>query len=215
MTINGRLLLLVAATGLFIRVWNANDQSRSRFVTRTRSQTAVACPPNPAPATNGTAVVHQQVSMTTSTTASAEELWTRDNCPIPLPAGLTGGSYRVVDDTGRVARLELAAADAEILEEILREILGTNSREVPADFHMTSVGTRRWYFIRLQTPIAVDVQKGAPNAVGDAASATESHPKPFLNRKFDFTGYVTSSASDESVIDEIARPDPPELPVPR
>ena len=215
MTINGRLLLLVVATGFFVRVWSANDQSRSRCVMRTRSQVAVVCPPHPALVAPGNAVMHKSVSSTTPATASAEETWTVAGCPIPLPVGIAAGKYRVVDDTGRVARLAIAAAD--------RAVVDTNPREVPADFHMTSVGTRRWYFIRLQTPIAVNVGEGAQHAIGDVAPETQSSPSPFLNRKFDFTGYVTSSPSDESVgesvgesvIDEIARPDPPELPVPR
>lgn len=213
MTINGHLILLVVATGAFVRVWNANDQSRSRSVTRT--QTAAVCPADPEPANTEMAVVHQPVAVSVSATATSEQVWTRDNCPIPLPAGITGGSYRVVDDTGCVARLELAAADAEILEEILKEILGTNSREVPADFHMTSVGPRRWYFIRLQTPVAVDVRERTQSAVGIAAPETESNPRPFLNRKFDFTGYVTSQRKDELAGEEVARPESPGLPVPR
>ena len=212
MTINGRLLLLVVATGFFVRVWSANDQSRSRSVMRTRSQAAVVCPPNPTPVTAVIAAVHQPVSATTSATGTAEEIWTPVGCPIPLPAGMTVGNYRVVDDTGRVARLEIAAADGAIAD--------TNPSEVSADFHMTSVGTRRWYFIRLQTSIALNAGEGTHNAAGDAAPETQLNPRPFLNRKFDFTGYVTSSRSDESVIgesviEEIARPDPPELPVPR
>jgi hypothetical protein len=212
MTINGHLLLLVVATGLFVRVWNANDQSRSRMVMRTQSQTAVACPPNPVPVTNRTAVVHQPDSVSVTTTAQAEEVWTAANCPIPLPAGITAGNYRVVDDTGRVARLEIAASSDVIAV--------ANPREVSADFHLMSVDNRRWYFIRLQSPIALDVRDDASNSVGDALPEIESNACPFLNRKFDFSGYVTSSLSDESVIDEtvieeIARPDPPELPVSR
>src|SRR5579872_7483105 len=195
MTINGHLLLLIVATGLFVRVWSANDQSRSRFVTRGRSSAAVASPPNPSPIRPGRVVAQQTTSATTcsamtSAHASDEQTWTRENCPIPLPAGITGGSYRVVDDTGRVARLDIAAADAETLGEILREILGTNSREVPADFYTTSVGTRRWYFIRLQTATILDAVDGGDSSTDVVAAETASGPQPFLNRKFDFTGYV-------------------------
>lgn len=213
MTINGHLLLLVVATGLFVRIWSANDQSRPCSVTR--SQTAATWRLDRELATTGTLAMHQPVSASASAKGTAEVIWTRDNCPIPLPAGITGGSYRVVDDAGCVARLELAAADAEILEEILREILGTNSREVPADFHMTSVGPRRWYFIRLQTPVAIDVRDRAQSIVGNAAPETDSSPRPFLNRKFDFTGYATSQRKDELAGEEVARPESPGLPVPR
>lgn len=207
MTINGRLLLLVVATGLFVRIWSANDQSKSRFVPRTRSQTAVASPPDPAAIFSGYAVVHQPVSAGATTTGPAEDVWTGANCPIPLPVGISAGNYRVVDDTGRVARLEIAGAEGERIV--------ANTREVPADFHLMSVDNRRWYFIRLQAPIAKDVRDSTHSAIGDSVPETGSNPRPFQNRKFDFTGYVTSSRSGESAIEEIARPDPLELPVTR
>lgn len=235
MTINGRLLLLVVATGLFVRVWSASDHTRSRPVIRTQSRAAVACPPNPAPATPAPAVMHQPVSATRSVSPAPEEIWTPADCPILVPAGMTAGSYRVVDDTGRVARLEIASAGGTAS--------GTDVREVPADFHMTSAGARRWYFIRLQTPVAMDVGDRAINVDVivdvhvdadvhvnidvDAAAVpeTETNPAPFVNPKFDFSGYVTSSPVDEvvevetaiseSVNEEIARPDSPDLPVPR
>ena len=219
MTINGRLLLLVVATGAFVRVWSANDQSRSRPVMRTQSQAAVACPPNPKPVASGTAAMHQPVSATVSVAVTDEEAWTVADCPIPLPAGITAGSYRVVDDTGRVARLEVAAA--------LGSVADASRREVSADFHLTSIGGRRWYFIRLQTPIALETPTATEmsaallDASSDAAREAASEPCQFQNRKFDFTGYVTSSqpadapTGVESVSEEIARPDPPELPVPR
>src|SRR5580765_7012787 len=102
MTINGHLLLLVVATGLFVRIWSTNDQSRPRSMTR--PQTAAAWRLDEESAKPVTAVMHQPVSVSVSAKGTAEEIWTRDNCPIPLPAGITGGSYRVVDDTGCVAR---------------------------------------------------------------------------------------------------------------
>jgi hypothetical protein len=213
MTINGRLLLLVVATGVFVRVWSANDQSRSRPVMRTQSQTAVACPPNPEPVTSGTAAMYQPVSATVSVAATAEEAWTVADCPIPLPAGITAGSYRVVDDTGRVARIEIGMSDSPVAD--------VNLREVPAGFHVSSVGARRWYFIRLQTPTATEMSAALLDASSDAARETASEPCRFQNRKFDFTGYLATSELDDtstsgqSINEEIARPDPPELPVPR
>jgi hypothetical protein len=121
-----------------------------------------------------------------------------------MPAGLPVGNYRVVDDTGRVARLEIATTDCAPDD--------ANRCGPPADFHMTSVGTRRWYFIRLQAG------DGTDNTVGESASEIQHSPRPFLNRKFDFTGYMISNRQDEpvvdgSVIEQVVRPDPPELPV--
>ena len=212
MTINGHLLLLVAATGLFVRVWNTNGHAKVSPVKTARIQPAVVCPLQPEPIAMSIVVVHQPVSVSTAATGPAEEVWTAANSPIPLPAGIAAGNYRVVDDTGRVARLAIAAAESAIA--------GENSREAAADFHLMSVDNRRWYFIRLQSPVALDVRDGTPNEVGDTATETEGNSCPFLNRKFDFSGYDTSSLSDESVrdesvIEEIARPDPPELPVSR
>jgi hypothetical protein len=212
MTINGHLLLLVAATGLFVRVWNANGQTKFSPVTSARIQPAIARPLQPQPVATSTAVVHLPVSVSTQTTGPAEEVWTVGNSPIPLPAGIAAGNYRVVDDTGRVARLEIAAAD------IATD--AASSSEAAADFYLMNVDNRRWYFIRLQSPVAVDVRNGARDAVSDSAPETEGTGCPFLNRKFDFSGYDTSSLSDESTVDEsateeIARPDPPELPVSR
>jgi len=218
MTINGHLLLLVLATGVFVRIWNANSHTHFSPVTHVTRQTGVVSLRGPAPVMSAVTVVHQPASVTTVTAAPAEENWTLASCPIPLPAGIAVGTYRVVDDTGRVARLEVAAGDTVSDGTDPRAV--PNSPEVRASFNIVSFGTQRWYFIRLQTPVALDVRESRPDAIDEAASEAESNACPFQNRKFDFSGYETSSrpkepAADGTVSEEIARPDSPELPISR
>lgn len=218
MTINGHLLLLVLATGVFVRLWNANSHTQFNPITRAPRQTVVASLPEQAPIVFPTAVMHDSLAVSTQQTVPAEENWTPANCPIPLPAGISVGTYRVVDDTGRVARLEVATGDVASGNTDPCEV--PNSPEVRASFNIVSFGTQRWYFIRLQTPVAFDVRDSRQDAIDDAASEAESNACPFQNRKFDFSGYETSSQQDElaigeTVSDEIARPDPPELPISR
>jgi hypothetical protein len=245
MTINGHLLLLVLATGAFVRVWNANSHLQISSVARTTRQMAVASAAEPAPLASATAPVpqskgvHQTVSASVTTAAPAEENWTAANCPIPLPTGISAGTYRVVDDTGRVARLEIAGTDDATVDtnrqaipnrrEVLRREVPSRRevlrREVAVDFNIVSIGTHRWYFIRLQAPVAIDMREKSENEIGAAEIDIESDACPFRNRKFDFRGYETSSQPDESDIgasvvgellgEEITRPDSPDLPISR
>jgi hypothetical protein len=233
MSTNGRLLLLVLVTGLFIRVWMVNNRTRQRNLPATRSQVAIRLPPpDPTEAARARDLVVRPVSMVRQSVdpadeafrppisifripgfspASMEETWTEANCPIPLPAGIGNGSWRVVDDTGRVARLEVASVSSENL--------GTDARVVEPDFCMTSVGSKRWYFIRLRQPVIAE-QPAVPlpedPAYGaNAHSATGAERPLFMNRKFDFTGYVPQNRDASPDPEEIARPEPPDLPVPR
>src|SRR4029079_10838208 len=115
MTINEQRLLLVVASGLFVRLWSTNDRQRPPAVWRTPSRSASTMPP-PQPVAAGQAVeVPAHVVSTESSAASAiEEVWTAGTCPIPLPTGIVAGVYRVVNDSGRVARLELAETVADV-----------------------------------------------------------------------------------------------------
>ncbi|MGE5193538.1 MAG: hypothetical protein ACM3U2_13675 [Deltaproteobacteria bacterium] len=232
MNINGRLLLLVVATGLFVRVWMVNDRPRARNHPPTRPQIASRMPPpDPATATRPGRVVARPVSLTSALAATredslripnsafripippaaaVEEIWTLTTCPIPLPAGLGSGVYRVVDDTGRVARLEIAPSPAAAQE--------ASASFVTPEFSMTTAGSSRWYFIRLQMPVAVWPIVHSPEApVSDSAtdSATGDERPLCTNRKFDFTGYVDLNWAGAPDPEEIARPEPPDLPVPR
>jgi hypothetical protein len=232
MSTNGRLLLLVLVTGLFVRVWMVNNRTRLRNLPATRSQVAIRLPPpDPTEAARARDVVVRPVSIVRQSIdpvdeafrppisifripgfshAATEETWTATNCPIPLPAGIGNGAWRVVDDTGRVARLEIASSSASNPS--------TGAPVAEPDFCMTTVGSARWYFIRLPQPVIAELpvvplpQEPAYGATTHSATGAE---RPlFTNRKFDFTGYVPQ-IWDASDPEEIARPEPPDLPVPR
>jgi hypothetical protein len=222
MTINGRLLLLVVATGLFVRVWNANDRPRPRTHVRTPDRVSgIVTGPHPDSVvrrdlaravgilTNSATV---EVSVTKESVRGAEENWTANDCPIPLPAGVAAGSYRVVSDSGRVACLEIApSADAG---------QKASASLAKPEFYVLADGSSRWYFIRLHESVAPQAEilpPGAFDIYGDGLITQSTSHRPFINRKFDFTGYVDAKWLDAPlpVTDEIACPEPPDLPVPR
>jgi len=233
MSTNGRLLLLVLVTGLFIRVWMVNNRTRLRNLPPARPQVAIRLPPpDPTEAARAREVVVRPVSIVRQpadtvdeafrspisifripgfSPAATEELWTETNCPIPLPAGIGNGTWRVVDDTGRVARLEIAAVSSENL--------GTGVRVVEPELCMTTAGATRWYFIRLRQPVIAELPvvplPEEPAYSSTTHSATGVERPLFTNRKFDFTGYVPQNWDASPDPEEIARPEPPDLPVPR
>jgi hypothetical protein len=211
MTINGHLLLLVVATGLFARVWTANDRPRPRAHFRTPDRiSAMVIGPHPNAVGRRDSAATIAVSVTTETVRSTEEIWTANDCPIPLPVGVAAGSYRVVDDMGRVARLEVASSAA--VDKNASAAVANPEMYVVAD------GSRRWYFIRLQELLASQPEIPANDileANADRPAAASLNYRPFINRKFDFTGYVDANWLDMPVNDAIASPEPPDLPVPR
>jgi hypothetical protein len=119
---------------------------------------------------------------------------------------MQNGVYRVVDDAGRVARLEIA-----------RSLAAAESARAPAcssEFNVITVGPRRWYFIRLQTPGCkpkVANEPAVPHDISAQTQATGNSHSPCLNRKFDFTGYVSTNAADSDVDSYIPLPEPSDL----
>ncbi len=234
MNINGRLLLLVAATGLFVRVWMVNDRPRVRNHPPMRTQTAIRMPPpDPNHAVRASDVPTRPVSAIASQPSAAverpfsiphsafrvrsfspavvEETWTESNCPVPLPAGIGSGTYRVVDESGRVARLEIAASTAAAPDAV--------APVVEPDLYLTTVGMSRWYFIRLRHLSIAEPPAVPPPELPArdlAVSSASDQERPLCtNRKFDFTGYVPQGWNAAPDAEEIARPEPPDLPVPR
>ena len=182
MILNGRLILLLVAMGLFVRVWSANDRPRQRPVPRSRSQAAstssLPLDSRPEPAISG----ESAGAMALFRVAAHEELWTAASCPVPLPAGLTSGVYRVVDDLGRVARLEIGPAAA---------VSPTSISSPSPSFFVTAAADRQWYFIRLQGIAGLPSLAGPrQNRTSPVGPATEPHPQPIARRKFDFSGYI-------------------------
>jgi len=233
MSTNGRLLLLVLVTGLFVRVWMVNSRTRPRILPATRSQVAIRLPPpDPTEAARARDVVVRPVSIVRQSVdpvdevfrppisifripgfspTATEEIWTEANCPIPVPFGIGNGSWRVVDDTGRVARLEIASSSAVNP--------ATGAPVVEPEFCATSDGSTRWYFIRLHQPVIAELPvvplPEEPACSSNTHSATAAGRPLFTNRKFDFTGYVPQKWDASPDPEEIARPEPPDLPVPR
>ncbi|RPI75288.1 MAG: hypothetical protein EHM42_15480, partial [Planctomycetaceae bacterium] len=93
---------------------------------------AVAAPPREPHSAEPAAASPVQISRA----ADHPEAWSESSAPIAIPQELAPGTWRVVDDTGRVARLELKR-EATVA-------LGA----VPSQLHVTIVDGRRWCFIR-------------------------------------------------------------------
>ncbi|MFN0053422.1 MAG: hypothetical protein ACKV0T_14660 [Planctomycetales bacterium] len=219
MRINGRLLLLAVVMGLFMRVWTVNDRVRHPRGSRSLSapaqpwtprHTTTLAPPVAAVPVSFPAARPAPVAATTSVT------WTRENAPIPLPAGLVAGEYRVVSDRGKVAHLVIAAEDS------------ANTESLPggAEFFVMPQAGTRWYFIRLQDDSATNLKQShsddtasvtgdnssLPGQTADEAAfdaAGDSIPA-MPHRKFDFSGQIATESP--APWQEATRPAPPELP---
>ncbi|MFN9374079.1 MAG: hypothetical protein ACK6D3_19520 [Planctomycetaceae bacterium] len=144
MKINGRLLLLAVVTGLFMRIWSETGA-------RSGSDRVAVSRPTPAAVSLPQPVVETSVSpeepdlQVTAAVPSIDlslqhEEWTPHSAPISLPQGLSAGTWRVVDDTGRVARLELPVGQFPV------------HQQQQTEFHVTTIDGQRWYFIRLNSP---------------------------------------------------------------
>jgi len=209
MAINGHLLLLVVATGLFVRVWTANDRANHRNQLRSGKQVEqFVSPPNPAFKVVARTVAYRPLSTKKRSAPTLEETWTLTSCPIPLPSGIPSGLYRVVCDTGRVARLEIAPP--------LATADNASRPSIAPEFYAITIGSQQWYFIRLQIPNGEQSVVRTPAAPLDhsAEILTEYELRtPCLNRKFDFTGYVTNPADDVETNGFLGL-DPPDVPFP-
>src|SRR5205807_7163284 len=87
------------------------------------------------------------IPVTKESVRFAGESWTANDCPIPLPAGVAPGSYRVVDDAGRVAHLEVAPS-AAINQNASAPIANP-------EFYVLADGSSRGYFIRPREPVSL------------------------------------------------------------
>jgi hypothetical protein len=197
MTINGRLLLLVVVLGLFIRVWKTNEHPRMRPAARSRIHTNQSLPSNAAAPPDGSTRVTRVIDRRIDDALVEAERWTATTCPIPLPAGIAPGAYRVVSDSGRVAALTVA------LSETWAAV--TPIPTAPPELLTTVVSDERWYWIRLvNEPVRSDVAKASEEAIT---------PTKNSRRKFDFGDHELPPAPAAS-LQEAARPRPPELPSP-
>lgn len=142
MKINGRLLLLLAAIGLFVRVWNVNDRQGARLSAGPRLRIVQTIPVrDSAPRVVRTSLVGNDQPAHASAPA-VEEAWTLETAPVVLPEPIPAGTYRVVSDSGRVASLQVpddysAARGASIdivswtVEGVRWHLIRLNTRAVP------------------------------------------------------------------------------------
>lgn len=144
MKINGRLLLLAVVTGLFMRIWSETGaRSGSDRVAVVRPAPAAVSLPQPVVETTDRPVepdLKVTAAVPTVELSLQHEDWTPHSAPIALPQGLSAGTWRVVDDTGRVARLELPVGQFPV------------HQQQQTEFHVTTIDGQRWYFIRLNSP---------------------------------------------------------------
>lgn len=154
MNINGRLLLLAVVAGLFIRIWSGGDHTRNRHLVARQQRPAlvrtVSVLRNAPGITTETVglgvdapIVAESPSVDSLGTVEKAESWTEEAAPIAIPADLVPGTWRIVDDSGRVARITLT-------REAVASNAGTESQ-----FQVTLINGRRWYFIRIQNAATV------------------------------------------------------------
>ncbi len=70
-------------------------------------------------------------------------LWMFGNCDLPLPPGISVGTYRAVSSRGEVRKIELGA------EEL--EYHGITTVSTPRDLYWVSEGKTQWYFVRVES----------------------------------------------------------------
>lgn len=153
---NGRVFLLIAVTGLFIRIWNERDRGHDLPAATTR---------------------RTSVTQALPTVSVSEEVWTSATCPIQLPEHLGAGIYRVVNDLGQVASLEIGA------DHVIPH--ANVAHDAQQHVFVQTASDRTWYFIRLRHPALPQKVASIPEETPSLATRPQ-----FANRKFDFTGYV-------------------------
>jgi hypothetical protein len=197
MKINGRLLLLAVVTGLFMRIWAEAGLHREAVkpVSHRTLPTAVAAVvPGPVAAPASPAVTERLTeSLAAGEAVVQSEEWTSRSAPISLPHGLTAGTWRVVDDTGRVARLELGEGEFPAHEGQQTE------------FHVASIEGQRWYFIRLNSPERI--ASGRP--VLEAASTPVPQPVVDAAPVTADAGNPGSPGAGGELVQEVVDPAPP------
>lgn len=131
-TTHVRLLLLTAATALFVVVWIGDHPDRpSRSVSATMS----AIPP----AEPVFADEPADPFLAAPTAAVAEDGPREEG--IPLPPEIVAGEYRIVAQDGTVSSLTLTAADLAAL--------GYAETAPPRETYRIQEGTRVWHFVRI------------------------------------------------------------------
>jgi hypothetical protein len=143
------------------------------------------------------------------------EDWTLERAPFRLPA-LSEGTWRVVDDTGRVAVLHIPAGR------------GTGAGTV-GEFHVHPVGGVRWYFIRLTNPqtaatpspnptpaatelgVASTPDQDHSRGIGPTTHLGQATPTPAENAGVSNQQWADAPLSEEDLTNEQVVPQPPRV----
>lgn len=194
---NGRLVLLIVAAAVFVRLWMPMKQAPyPPKVTQARQRVSI----HPAAQITARGLVRVAASAVSKNHASAPETarsgedgpsigapqqiehWTEASSPIALPPDLEPGSYRVIDQSGRVALLEVRAP---------AETFGCRTAPTAApEFFVIRNDSTTWYFVRLTIPGTFTASRPVEPEVPPVPVPEYTLPEPAIgNRKFDFTGY--------------------------
>lgn len=142
---NGRVLLLVVVTGLFMTAWDG-DQTAMQAAIAKREQQSAARFVQTTPHTKTTQAVanrHQLTNLpraadTSETTETLNVAITQNEAAadVPLPQTIAAGQYRAVHQTGRTVMLTVTPQQA--------------NSELSRDFYLVDAASgERWYLIRV------------------------------------------------------------------
>jgi len=185
MTATGRLMFLLLVTGLFVQVWSEDSRlATERRLARVRHRNAhvVVQPlPDRLPQPRFNITGNSPIEPVQNESLLPKP-WRLANCPCPIPANLTAGTYRVVDNVGQVGLLDVTNAELAFF--------GLPTDATPLDIYSQTSGTTQWFFIRLRsaTPDATTAAASPDDSPVVITSLPDSERRRF-NRKFDFTGY--------------------------
>ena len=133
-----RVTLLLLVTGLFAGMWSgdrAGERSANeRLLARKAASSEVVLQSGGRP--------NQTIAR--AVTRHRDE---RSLSSIPLPNGITVGTYLIVDGRGRTEARVVTSAEAIPSEEVTS---GEVTGHAAADQYMVRVGRDRWHFIRLE-----------------------------------------------------------------
>lgn len=210
---NGRFVLLIVATAIFVRLWMPANRQHSRETTTTHQRCVL-----PAEKTGfaghfaaanlvnegaanviaaGPKLAERDVSLPLE--RESVEHWNENTAPIALPPDLEPGRYRVVDQTGRVALLEIP--------EPANSFGCRPSAFASPEFFVIRNDSTTWYFVRLRSRDSFADRASEtrlvppPEGISSADSSLET---PRANRKFDFSGYEDDNAATTPLLPEFA-----------
>lgn len=155
---NGRILVLIGAVGLFIAAWSTGARQPVPVTQVNRVEFAAQQVPSV-----------PRIPVMPSVVRPRTMTWDGAAPEIVVPESLVAGRYRVVSDQGDVAALVITGPDSTVQSPITTEMSGSVC----------------WYFIRLQSPVPAVAVRGLPVtastiAVDDSPSTWNSKERDIL-----------------------------------